>query len=101
MKYDTTPPDPVMVRVAREASDLTMAAAGALVHVSAEVWRTWEAPLGSPRHRQMDAAHWELFQRKAPKPTPAKDRMTDAELRAWVHGSDRAHIHAKPRRKRP
>ena len=88
MHYDTIPPDPVMVRAAREACGLTLAQAGALVHVSADVWRNWESPIGSARHRQMDAAHWELFQRKAPKPRNPKDRMTTAELRAWVHGSD-------------
>jgi hypothetical protein len=99
VRYDTIPPDPAMVRAAREASGLTLAAAGALVHVSAEVWRTWEAPIDSTRHRQMSAAHWELFQRKVPA-APNPNPMTEAELNGWAHGSDAVKQAPLPKRKK-
>ncbi|HMF92655.1 MAG TPA: helix-turn-helix transcriptional regulator [Vicinamibacterales bacterium] len=52
-------PKPADIQAARQAADLTQAAAGDLLHTTARVWRQWEA--GDAR---MHPAFWELFQLK-------------------------------------
>lgn len=62
-------PTPLEIRAAREAAGLSQDAAAALLYKARGTWAQWEAREGSPNHRAMDPAFWELFQLKArPKP---------------------------------
>ena len=62
-------PKPAQIRTAREAAGLSQDAAAALLYKARGTWAQWEAREGSPNHRAMDPAFWELFQLKArPKP---------------------------------
>lgn len=62
-------PTPAEIRAAREAAGLSQDAAAALLYKARGTWAQWEAREGSPNHRAMDPAFWELFQLKArPKP---------------------------------
>ena len=64
-----SPPTPAEIRAAREAAGLSQDAAAALLYKARSSWAQWEAREGSPNHRAMDPAFWELFQLKArPKP---------------------------------
>ena len=59
----------VFVEYNREAAGLSQDAAAALLYKARGTWAQWEAREGSPNHRAMDPAFWELFQLKArPKP---------------------------------
>lgn len=69
-KINLDQPTPAQVRAARERVGLTQLEAGALVHVTYETWRSWEAEEGTARHRKMPLGLWELFQRKAPRSRP-------------------------------
>ena len=68
-------PTPAQVRAAREAGRMTLAEAGAVVHVHGETWRNWERP-DSAQARHMHPAFWELFNLKMklaqaePEPAP-------------------------------
>lgn len=62
-------PTPAEIRAARESAGLSQDAAAALLYKARGTWAQWEAREGSPNHRAMDPAFWELFQLKArPKP---------------------------------
>ena len=62
-------PTTTEIRAAREAAGLSQDAAAALLYKARGPWAQWEAREGSPNHRAMDPAFWELFQLKArPKP---------------------------------
>lgn len=62
-------PTSLEIRAAREAAGLSQDAAAALLYKARGTWAQWEAREGSPNHRAMDPAFWELFQLKArPKP---------------------------------
>lgn len=54
-------PTPEQVREARQAAELTQAAAAALLYKPARSWQNWERPIESPEHRTMDPALFELF----------------------------------------
>lgn len=55
-------PAPAEIRAAREAAELSQAAAGALVHTTVRTWQQWEAG-----DRRMHPAFWELFRIKSGK----------------------------------
>ena len=57
-------PAPAEVRAARIAAELTQTEAAALVHTSCRAWQQWEAKPGTPGHRAMHPAFWELFEIK-------------------------------------
>lgn len=57
-------PTPDEIRAAREALGLTQTEAARVVYASLKAWQNWEAPKGSPEHRPMHPAFWELFQIK-------------------------------------
>lgn len=57
-------PEPTEIRAAREAAGLTQTQAAALVHTELRAWQQWEAEKGTPSHRRMHAAFWELFRIK-------------------------------------
>lgn len=61
-KGPSSNPDPAEIRAAREAAELSQAAAGALVHTTVRTWQQWEAG-----DRRMHPAFWELFRIKAGK----------------------------------
>lgn len=65
------PPTSEDVRAARDRAKLTQLEAATLVHVTYETWRSWEAPEGSAKHRNMPIGSWELFQLKT-KPAPRR-----------------------------
>ena len=68
-KWVVRHPTPAEIRAAREAAGLSQDAAAALLYKARGTWAQWEAREGSPNHRAMDPAFWELFQLKArPKP---------------------------------
>ena len=52
-------PTPQQIKQARSAAGQTQQQAAALVYVDGRAWRRWESG-----DRQMDAAHWELYQIK-------------------------------------
>lgn len=54
-------PTPDLIRFVRLAADLTQSEAAALIGKPMRTWQNWEAPAGTPEHRAMDAALWELF----------------------------------------
>lgn len=54
-------PTPDQVRDARQRAGLTQEAAAALVHTTLRTWQQWEAEAGTPGHRSMHPAFWELF----------------------------------------
>lgn len=54
-------PTPSQVIARRQAAGLTQTAAATLVHSALSSWQHWEAEPGSPGHRQMHLAFWELF----------------------------------------
>ena len=54
-------PTPSQVIARRQAAVLTQPAAAALVHSALSSSQHWEAEPGSPGHRQMHLAFWELF----------------------------------------
>lgn len=60
-------PTPAEIRAAREAAGLTQAQAAELVHTHLNSWQQWEADVGTPAHRRMHPAFWELFRLKATK----------------------------------
>ena len=62
-----TPPTPEQIKQARSAAGQTQQQAAALVYVDGRAWRRWESG-----DRQMDAAHWELYQIKVIGLTPKK-----------------------------
>ena len=57
-------PKPEEIRAAREAAELTQTAAAELVHTTCRTWQQWEAEEGTPGHRRMHPAFWELFRIK-------------------------------------
>lgn len=50
-----------LIRFVRLAAGLTQSEAAALIGKPMRTWQNWEAPAGTPEHRAMDAALWELF----------------------------------------
>ena len=58
-------PTPKQIKQARSAAGQTQQQAAALVYVDGRAWRRWESG-----DRQMDAAHWELYQIKVIGLTP-------------------------------
>ncbi len=54
-------PTPRQVMAKRKAAGLTQTAAAGMVHSALSSWQHWEAEPGSPGHRQMHLAFWELF----------------------------------------
>jgi len=60
-------PTPAEVRAARGAAGMTQTAAAALVFTTCRTWQQWEAEEGTPGHRRMHPAFWELFRIKAKK----------------------------------
>jgi DNA-binding transcriptional regulator YiaG len=56
-----TSPSPQVIRQRREQLGLTQTAAAALLHTTCRTWQQWEAELGTPGHRKMHPAFWELF----------------------------------------
>lgn len=56
-----THPTPEEIRAARLAAGLTQMQAGALIGTSRRTWQNWEAPVGSPSHRNMPVAKWRFF----------------------------------------
>ncbi len=65
------PPDPSMVKAAREYAGLTQKQCAALIHVTLRAWQCWE--YGT---RTMHPAFWELFciKRAAEWPQTAEER---------------------------
>lgn len=63
-------PTPEEVRAAREVAGLSQTAAAALVHTSCRTWQQWEAAEGTPGHRRMHPAFWELFRIKSASASP-------------------------------
>jgi len=57
-------PTPKEIRKAREEAGLTQTEAGELVYTECRVWQQWEAVPGTPSHRRMHPAFWDLFNRK-------------------------------------
>ncbi len=57
-------PAPAEIRTARELAGLTQTAAAELIHCSLNAWQQWEAEPGTPTHRKMHPAFWELFRLK-------------------------------------
>lgn len=60
----TNSPLPAEVRATREAAKISQTAAAALVHTTCRTWQQWEAEAGTPSHRKMHPAFWELFKIK-------------------------------------
>lgn len=58
-------PTPEQIREAR--GNLSQTAAAELIYSTMRTWQNWESPIGSPSHRVMDPALFELFQIKAAK----------------------------------
>jgi DNA-binding transcriptional regulator YiaG len=58
------PPTPTDIKRARVAAGLTTTAAAAIIYCGARAWENWEQPVGSPEHRPMHPAKWELFRFK-------------------------------------
>jgi DNA-binding transcriptional regulator YiaG len=58
-------PTPDQIREARQRAGLSQTAAAALIGKPLRTWQNWEAPIGSPGHRKMDAALWEYWNMKA------------------------------------
>lgn len=56
-----THPTPEEIRAARLAAGLTQMQAGALISALRRTWQNWEAPVGSPSHRNMPVAKWRFF----------------------------------------
>ena len=54
-----TSPTPDQIRAAR--GELSQTAAAALIGKPLRTWQNWEAPIGSPAHRDMDPALFDLF----------------------------------------
>jgi hypothetical protein len=54
-------PTPEEIRAKRERYNLTQTEASRLVYASLRAWQQWEMEIGSPFHRRMHAAFWELF----------------------------------------
>ncbi len=90
-----THPTPSQIRDARQAANLTQAAAGALVYHARRAWQDWERG-----ERAMDPAVFELFQIKTgqvravitasyPGALPALSASSPADP-APSHGSPRA-----------
>ncbi|OQS45683.1 hypothetical protein B0T49_21235 [Chromobacterium violaceum] len=52
------------IKAARAEAGLTQQQAAALIYVSYETWKTWEAARESKRSAQMPAMAWELFLNK-------------------------------------
>lgn len=57
-------PAPAKIRQAREAAELTQTQAAELVYATLRTWQNWETEEGSPEHRRMHPAIFELFQIK-------------------------------------
>lgn len=67
-------PTPAQVIAAREATGLTQAAAGAVVHSHLRTWQKWESG-----ESKMHPAFWELFCLKArPESVPTKRAASKA-----------------------
>lgn len=54
-------PTPEQIKAARLAAGLTLTQAGELIGATRRTWQNWEAPVGSPSHRNMPVAKWRLF----------------------------------------
>jgi putative transcriptional regulator len=78
-------PTPAEIRAAREAANLTQTEAAALVHSPCRSWQGWEAEEGTPIHRRMHPAFWELFRLKLnsiPMSAAATDQLSDLAFRS-------------------
>lgn len=60
-KSQASNPHPDEIIGMRINAGLTQQQAAALVHSKLKSWQNWEAEPGSPSHRRMDPAKWELF----------------------------------------
>lgn len=54
-------PTHIEIKQTREQAGLTQSQAADLIHKGLRTWQGWEASEGSPGHRKMDPAFWELF----------------------------------------
>lgn len=57
-------PSSKQIKQTREQSGLTQTQAAALIYKGLRTWQGWETQEGSPGHRKMDPAFWELFKIK-------------------------------------
>ena len=57
-------PSPPEILASRKAAGLSQTEAAVLVHTSCRTWQQWEAEEGTPSHRKMHPAFWELFRIK-------------------------------------
>jgi hypothetical protein len=54
-------PSPEELKAIREKLGITMEQAAKLVRSAPKTWKGWEQPVGTPGHRRMPVAIWELF----------------------------------------
>lgn len=57
-------PKPAEIRKARLDAGLSQTAAAEFVYTSCRTWQQWEAEKGTPDHRRMHPAFFDLFERK-------------------------------------
>lgn len=60
----TESPFPIEIKETRKQAGLSQTTAAALVHTTCRTWQQLEAERGTPSHRKMHPAFWELFRLK-------------------------------------